>query len=90
MRQAAGPGEWLGAAVMRGSAALPVVVPTGDRDPERAGALLTEMRLEAGEGGGPGTADPPAALRPLLLLLLASSCSRPGSSCGRYHGGQRR
>jgi hypothetical protein len=49
---------------MRGSAALPVVVPAGDRDLDGLVPCSRERGWGPGAGGGPGTADPPAALRP--------------------------
>ena len=88
LRQAAGPGEWRRIAVMRGLPALPAVVPARARDrnglvpcPRQFGCRPRAGRRTA----SPGTADPPPAPRP-----CSSSCSRPGTSCGQYHGGQRR
>jgi hypothetical protein len=87
LRPAAGPGEWRRFAVMRGSAALPVVVPARTPRPERGQRLACSAAAGRGPAGHrePGHRRSASAPRPLLLLL-----SRPGTSCGRYHGGQRR
>ena len=72
LRQAAGPGEWLRFAVMRGSAALPAVVPARTRD--RNGLVPAHGSAATGRGPAgqrePGHRRSASAPRPLLLLLL--------------------
>ena len=72
LRQAAGRGEWRRFAVVRGSAALPVVVPARARD--RNGRVpcprQRDCRPRAGRAPRAGHRRSASAPRPLLLLLL--------------------
>ena len=97
LRQAAGPGEWRRLAVMRGSAALPVVVPARAPRPERTvpcprqrGCRPRADRRTAGRGhrgptsGAPAPAPAPAQV-PAAGGSTASSADDLHAAAGLSH-----
>ena len=87
LRQAAGSGEWLRIAVMRGSAALPVVVPARDRDRNGPGPCPRQRDCgsRVGRAPGPGAADPPLTTRPPCSCPAPSAGGATAGSAGDLH-----